>query len=535
MAEKSGFFDAHLVNGEYDRVYLAESFARYFASFIGNGIFGGKSDELMVRQKENADMSIKVLSGQAWINGYWYENDDELSLAIDIADGVLNRIDSIVVRWDNSERAIRLLIKKGISATSPSAPAIQQNTDYYELKLAEVYVKAGATKITQADITDTRLNNEVCGFVHGVVEQFDTTEFGRQIDSFIENFEASSIAEMREVFDRINSLIGEETATKLVLDVDELSSDAAITKQTFGYQKRNMIPYPFTVNGTRVSGYIPSGGIGLETNGIIWTDNGDGTVEANGTATADSYFTLYQGKMFEPGRYLITSGFDDAENGYVYLRRVDKVTGERVGDVYRSYIDGTVIEITDEDVELYDVIVNAIITKDTTAGKTLFKPMIRREEIFDDTWVPYSKSVKERLDEFAIEDQDEPGCFYRINKETGAKEWVNPPLRPGWWYPLTERWEGKPVHQIALYAASLPVNSAMVLQAPANWNQIVSISGYAYDRDDLTYYPFPIILHSQVTPLAVISRVEGDGSLVITTNGDASRFEAVIIIKYLRE
>ena len=60
MAEHSGFFDAHLVDGKYDRVYLAEDFAKYIASLISNGIFGGKSSELIVRQKETADMSINV-------------------------------------------------------------------------------------------------------------------------------------------------------------------------------------------------------------------------------------------------------------------------------------------------------------------------------------------------------------------------------------------------------------------------------------------------------------------------------------------
>ena len=218
MAEKSGFFDAHLVNGEYDRVYLAENFARYFASFIGNGIFGGKSNELMVQQKATADMSVRVLSGQGWINGYWYENDNELSLAIDVADGVLNRIDIIVLRWDNSERVIRLAVKKGTSATNPSVPVIQRGADFYELKLAQVYVKAGAIKITQADITDTRLNNEVCGFVHGVIDQFDTTEFGKQIDSFIENFEASSNAKIEEILADLRNLLEEEDVTYLGIE-----------------------------------------------------------------------------------------------------------------------------------------------------------------------------------------------------------------------------------------------------------------------------------------------------------------------------
>lgn len=227
MAEQSGFFDAHLINGAYDRVYLAENFAKYFASFIGNGVFGGKSSELMVQQKAVSDMSIRVLPGQAWINGYWYENDDELSLAVDVADGVLSRIDVIVLRWDNTERVIRLAIKKGAASSVAYPPSILRNADFYELKLAEIHVKAGATKITQADIVDTRLNNDVCGFVHGLIQQFDTTEFGKQIDSFIENFEVSTKADVRALINRINALINADMATALTRDVATLKDDVA--------------------------------------------------------------------------------------------------------------------------------------------------------------------------------------------------------------------------------------------------------------------------------------------------------------------
>lgn len=186
--EQSGFFDAHLVDGEYDRVYLAEHFAKYFASFIGNGIFGGKSNELQVREQTTTSMSVRVLSGQAWIDGYWYENDSELSLPIDAADGVLNRIDSIVVRWNNSERVIRLAVKKGTSASSPVAPVVQRDSDFYELKLADISVSAGTTRITQANITDKRYNTDVCGLVIGVVQQLDAEEFGIQLDTFIQEF-----------------------------------------------------------------------------------------------------------------------------------------------------------------------------------------------------------------------------------------------------------------------------------------------------------------------------------------------------------
>lgn len=234
MAELSGFFDAHVStdadgNAVYDRAYLAESFARYFASFIGNGVFGGKANELMVNQKETADMSVKVLTGQAFINGYFYENTDELSLEIDNADGVLDRIDLIVLRWSKNDRVIRLAVEKGSSASSPVAPQLKRNDDYYELELAQVYIKAGATRITQVNITDTRLDSTVCGFVVGVVKQFDTTEFNAQLNAWIEMFKLESVEEVRELSSLLEAVISAGDIGPLVTDIQKLK-DTKVNK-----------------------------------------------------------------------------------------------------------------------------------------------------------------------------------------------------------------------------------------------------------------------------------------------------------------
>lgn len=239
MAEYSGFFDAHASvdaggNVTYDRVYLAESFAKYFASFIGNGIFGGKSDELMVRQKESADMSIKVLSGQGFINGYFYENTDELSIAIDNADGVLNRIDLIVLRWDKYERAIRLAVEKGTPASSPSIPLLKRNNDYYELELARVYVKAGATRITQVDITDTRLDSDVCGFVVAVIDHFDTAAFSAQLNAWIDEFKIDSISEVNELLRQVNLILEVNDLSPIFSDIQALKSLSIESEENHG-------------------------------------------------------------------------------------------------------------------------------------------------------------------------------------------------------------------------------------------------------------------------------------------------------------
>lgn len=227
MAEQSGFFDAHASadgsgNVVYDRTYLAESFAKYFASFIGNGVFGGKSSELLVKQKETADMSIRVLPGQAFINGYFYENTDELVLPIDNANGVLSRIDLIVLRWDKNERAIHLVVEKGPPASSPSAPLLKRNDDIYDLELAKVTINAGATRISQIDIVDTRLDTNVCGFVTGVVDQLDTTEFSLHLNAWIEQFKLDSIADVENLLVQLRTILANNDLGPIILDIQKL-------------------------------------------------------------------------------------------------------------------------------------------------------------------------------------------------------------------------------------------------------------------------------------------------------------------------
>lgn len=361
MAEHSGFFDAYLVDGEYDRVYLAESFAKYFANFIGNGVFGGKSNELMVQQEDAADMSVRVLSGMGYINGYFYENDDEISLTIDNADGVLNRIDLIVLRWNKSERVIRLAVEKGTPATNPTAPSLKRNDDYYELELAQINVKAGTTRITQVDITDMRLDSSVCGLVIGVVEQLDTEEFALQLRVWMEEFKIQSTNEINTLLELLRELVEEGGFGTLINDVQKLNS-------------------------------------------------------------------------------------------------------------------------------------------------------------------------------LQIESEEYPGCYYRI--VDGETEWINPPCEYGVEYRLTERFEGKPVYQIALYVAALPNNSFMNVSLNSVIANVISVEGVAYNESVYSAtHPFPVYNEGAATPSAVIQNVGnstiGNG-VSIRTFGDMRAYKANIVIKYTK-
>ena len=187
--EKSSFFNA-VVTGvdesglpKYDRSYKAENFAEFFASFIGNGVFPNPATGLQVVATDN-NMNIRIKAGKAWINGYYYVNTDDCIHTIEVADSLLNRIDRVVLRLDFINREIKSYVKKGAFSSTPVAPTLQRDADAYEICLSEVKVNKGIIKISQVDITDTRLNNSLCGIVHGTIDQVDTSEIFRQFQSW---------------------------------------------------------------------------------------------------------------------------------------------------------------------------------------------------------------------------------------------------------------------------------------------------------------------------------------------------------------
>lgn len=196
--ERCGFFDAYLNGEEYDRVYLAAQFAAYFASFIGNGVYAEHSNQLQVVAMPTPQMQVGVEKGQGWINGYWYENTDTMYLPIKVADGVLNRIDSIVLRLGFAERNMWLMVKEGTPAINPIAPEVTRTADYYDLQLATISIPASSIRITQAQIQDTRMNQDVCGWVTGVVKQLDTTTLFNQFETYFQEFKENNQADYEE-------------------------------------------------------------------------------------------------------------------------------------------------------------------------------------------------------------------------------------------------------------------------------------------------------------------------------------------------
>lgn len=112
-------------------------------------------------------------------------------------------------------------------------------------------------------------------------------------------------------------------------------------------------------------------------NGITFTVNTDGTVTANGTATADAYIILADNVAFN-GEYTITSGLGIDNSKFI-----------------RVFLNGTVVMRTDFG-NVPTATLNgsyrfvAYVTNGTTVNNVVFKPMLRLSSVSDSTWTPYS-------------------------------------------------------------------------------------------------------------------------------------------------
>lgn len=184
MAVTYGYFNS--VDG--DRRYNADQMSEYFDGLVSNGVYEDVGGGLQV--VADSGMNVNVNTGRGLIDCKWIKNDAVLSLAVTAAHVTLNRYTAVVLRLDYTNRLIEIDTKDGTPASSPTKPDMQDDQEAKELCLAYIYVKAGATSITQSAITDMRAS-ELCGWVTGVIKQVDTSElFIQWQTAYEEQYEA---------------------------------------------------------------------------------------------------------------------------------------------------------------------------------------------------------------------------------------------------------------------------------------------------------------------------------------------------------
>ena len=196
MAEKSGFFNARLINGEFDRKYSANDYCDNLAVIIGNGVLRSTNDDLKVTSRS---MLVTVAAGRAWINGHYYYNTAPMTLAAVPAAVGGNRYDRVVLRMNKNlnNRDISIVYLEGTASNDPQKPALTRTDEIYDICLADVYVTSGNNTLA---VFDTRADNDVCGWVYSVVGD----------DSFF----ATLDAEFDEWFDNVKNEVASVTILK---------------------------------------------------------------------------------------------------------------------------------------------------------------------------------------------------------------------------------------------------------------------------------------------------------------------------------
>ena len=153
-----------------DREYIASDFAEYFARFLSDGLYT-ENGQAGLQVSPGEGLQVIIDTGYAYMRGYMYKNDGEPTLTKDLqaADANLDRIDRIVLRFDEVAKTILVDVKTGVPGSNPAAPALEETEIVKEMSLAKVRVNHGAVSLTAANITDERLT-EFCGLVSSLID-----------------------------------------------------------------------------------------------------------------------------------------------------------------------------------------------------------------------------------------------------------------------------------------------------------------------------------------------------------------------------
>lgn len=343
---ESIFFDSQVTYDEYgtpvyDRPNSAEQLRETFSSLLSNGIVSTKTSSMASEVGFIVDavegMEIAVNKGVCWINGSCGRESSRRTFKLD-AGMEQPRYDSVVLRWDNRQAArnIDIFVKKGTPGGDPTIPLLERNSSVYELRLANILVQANTSAVTTKNITDTRLDTEDCGLVVGLVENIDTSQLYKQIQSDLYDFKSTEQAEFMRWFETIQDILDENAAGNLQKQIDTkvpmertingkaLTGNITITAADIGISAIFLAAHPvgdiyLSVNptnpGTLYGGTWVVWGSGRVPVGVNTSDTDFKTVEKTGGAKTHT-LTVQEIPNHDHDLNAVNEGVDNPNGGY---------------------------------------------------------------------------------------------------------------------------------------------------------------------------------------------------------------------------
>ena len=175
----------------YDRAVDSAFLRQVFAAYFSDGVFYKPETALQVTA--GGGLQVRVSPGICHIRGAMGIETAARSFTLTEA-GAQPRIDTIVARLDLSQdvRSVELYVKPGTPAADPQRPALARDETRWELGLADIRVVG--TAVTQADVSDTRLEAARCGVVAQTIGSLDTAPFFAQLEAALAEHRAEAAA-----------------------------------------------------------------------------------------------------------------------------------------------------------------------------------------------------------------------------------------------------------------------------------------------------------------------------------------------------
>ena len=302
-----GFFNS--LNG--DRTYNADQISSMFEGLLSDGVFNNVGSALEV--KAGNGLSVTVGTGRAWLEDRWVRNDAIVGVQLSSASVTLSRYTAIVLRKNITDRTVSLETIDGEAAETPEKPDIVREGDIYDICLAYVLVGPNATSISQSNITDTRADNTVCGWVTGIIEQVDTSTLFAQWEtayneaiSDMADFEAGLEDEMEEWQSGFQTdMEGWEQQMKASFDawLDTLTQELNVNTYVEDYYKTATFTsgtsHTVTLDMTNYT-YDAEDVITVWINGLIAVAGTDYTINTTGAAPVLTFTQFKAALSFEP-------------------------------------------------------------------------------------------------------------------------------------------------------------------------------------------------------------------------------------------
>lgn len=210
----------------------ATDVAAYLAG-LTSGVFSGDEDFPVTAA---GGLKVTVGAGRGWVHpsrftGYSITKREADTLTMPLADPSLPRIDRIVMRYDAGARAASLQVLQGTTSSTPTAPTISRTELIYDLCLAEITRPAAAASITTGQITDTRLDEKLCGIVRDGVTGIPTDELlaaARERISALEEKATSSAAAAKDSAEAAKSSETKSAASEKAAKTSETAAKRAL-------------------------------------------------------------------------------------------------------------------------------------------------------------------------------------------------------------------------------------------------------------------------------------------------------------------